>query len=183
MNSSATHDAAALDAQADATSPTTTPPTTTPADTAPPDTAPSDGELQALALPFAVLRNIYKLNFDGDLSTQRMIPVSNVLLAALLESLASRVRVDEEWYLAAYPDIAEAIADGKFDNARHHYLKFGYIENRLPRFIPVDEAFYRASNRDIAEKLRLGQLPSAQLHFEQFGFKEGRLPAKGWRLF
>ncbi len=163
MDTSANHDAAAIDAQADATQPST--------------------ELQALALPFSVLRNIHKLNFDGDLSTLRMIPVSNVLLNALLESIAARVAIDEEWYRTNNPDIADAIDSGMFENARHHYLKFGYIENRLPRFIQVDETFYRASNRDISEKLRLGQLQSAQQHFEQFGFKEGRLPSKGWRLF
>jgi hypothetical protein len=150
-----------------------------------PGPASPGAELQALALalPFSVLRNIHKLNFDGDVATARMVPVNSAFLGLLLESVAARVAVDEQWYRTHYPDIGDAIAAGSFESARHHYLKFGYLENRLPRHIPVDEAFYCASNKDIAEKLRLGHIESAQSHFEQHGFKEGRLPAKGWRLF
>jgi hypothetical protein len=140
-------------------------------------------DLQALALPFSVLRSIYKLNFDGDITTPRLVPINNALLALLFESVAERVVVDEQWYCARYPDIGDAIASGAFESARHHYLKFGYLENRLPHYIPVDKAFYCASNKDILEKLRLGHIESVQQHFEEHGFKEGRLPSKSWRLF
>jgi hypothetical protein len=155
----------------------------TPAGPARSGLASSTTVLDALAIPFSVLRSMHRLNFDGDVSVPRMVPVSSRLLGMLFEAIAERIRVDEEWYCAHYPDIGEAIVAGKFESARHHYLKFGYLENRLPHYIAVDEAFYRAANKDIAEKLRLGHLQSAQQHFEQFGFREGRIPFKGWRLF
>lgn len=40
---------------------------------------------------------------------------------------------DEAWYLASYPDVAEAVARGEFASGRAHYLGYGRREGRLPR--------------------------------------------------
>lgn len=39
---------------------------------------------------------------------------------------------DEAWYLASYPDVAEAVSRGDFASARAHYLGYGRKEGRLP---------------------------------------------------
>jgi hypothetical protein len=49
-----------------------------------------------------------------------------------LRPLIAGILFDEAWYLAAYPDIAEAIAAGVIPSAREHYLQSGYFEHRLP---------------------------------------------------
>ena len=37
---------------------------------------------------------------------------------------------DEAWYLKQNPDVAEGIARGEIESARHHYLTHGYEEGR-----------------------------------------------------
>ena len=39
---------------------------------------------------------------------------------------------DAEWYVRRYPDIAEAIAQGRLDGPLIHDLHFGYREGRFP---------------------------------------------------
>ena len=70
-----------------------------------------------------------------------------------------------------------------FESTQHHYVEFGYFENRLPFRIEVDEKFYLRTNPDIASAVNDGSIPLAQVHFEHSGYKEGRLPREGWSLF
>jgi hypothetical protein len=92
------------------------------------------------------------------------------------------VPVDERYYLRTYPDVREAMEDGLFTSPRHHFIEFGYFEDRLPFRIEVDEDYYFRSNPDIKESVNSGFIPSAQVHFERYGYKEGRLPREGWSL-
>src|SRR5579871_6977913 len=39
----------------------------------------------------------------------------------IVKLLLRSVDVDEDWYLAEYPDVAQAIRDGGFRSARHHF--------------------------------------------------------------
>jgi len=134
----------------------------------------------AAGRPFSGLRRAYLLNPSPD---QTSFQVSAELLQFLLAKLALRVLVDEAFYRARYPDIGEAIEQGQFASARHHYIHYGYREDRMPHRITVDDAFYRTTYPDILQGLRSGRLASAQAHFDNFGFKEGRLPYEGWTLF
>jgi len=55
--------------------------------------------------------------------------------AALLEVLRLCLRgvvVDEERYCRAYPDVAQAVADGSLASTRAHYIEHGYFEGRQP---------------------------------------------------
>jgi hypothetical protein len=131
-------------------------------------------------LSYSGLRKAYLLRTSAD---QKTAQFSTELLSLLLAKLAARVVVDEVYYRERYPDIGEAIAAGQFVSARHHYVRFGYMEDRMPHRIEVDDVFYRKTNPDVVAGLRSGRLVSAQLHFEHFGFKEGRLPYEGWSLF
>jgi len=49
---------------------------------------------------------------------------------AYMDSLTERSRIDEEAYLAANPDVAQAVAEGKLPSAQSHYRFFGRRENR-----------------------------------------------------
>jgi hypothetical protein len=86
--------------------------------------------------------------------------------------------VDEEWYLARYPDVALAINQnaqkGEIVSARVHYLRHGQREGREAyRF---DAAWYRRAyplvDRDIAQ----GRAASLKEHYERCGRYRGYLP-------
>jgi hypothetical protein len=100
----------------------------------------------------------------------------------LLRQVVKQVDVDEDWYLASYTDVAEAVRSGALKSARSHYVRAGYFENRLPRPVKVQEDWYMAEYPDVAVAIRNGAFTSATHHFESDGFKEGRLPEPGWSL-
>ena len=49
---------------------------------------------------------------------------------AYMNELARRSRIDEAAYLAANPDVARAVAEGKVPSAQFHYWAFGRREKR-----------------------------------------------------
>jgi SAM-dependent methyltransferase len=49
---------------------------------------------------------------------------------AYMDNLMTRNRIDEKAYLAANPDVAKAVAEGKMPSATVHYWHFGKRENR-----------------------------------------------------
>jgi hypothetical protein len=110
------------------------------------------------------------------------IAIQTGLFRTLLRLALEHVRVDERYYLRTYPDVGEAVATGLFTSPRHHYVEFGYFEDRLPFRIEVNEEFYFRSYPDVKANVSLGYIPSAQVHFEQNGYKEGRLPREAWSL-
>lgn len=97
-------------------------------------------------------------------------------LRHVISRLVSVVEVDEEWYLAQNPDIAEAVREGRAKSARDHYIHDGYFEGRQPFPITVDEDWYLAEYPEVAEAMKAGAVESAQQHFEAHGYREGRRP-------
>ena len=124
-------------------------------------------------LPFDVIKRPVELSTDKDHPTVTM-PYESLL--ELIRQLLSQVEVDEQWYLVQYPDVAEAIAQGKTTSARQHFMDDGYFENRLPSRITVNERWYYSNYPDVAASVRNGTEPSAQAHFIRSGYREGRLP-------
>ena len=94
----------------------------------------------------------------------------------MIRTLLEAIQVDEEWYLAQYPDVAEAIREGGIRSAREHFLNDGYFEGRAPFQIKVDETWYLEQNPGVAEFIARGDLQSAQQHFDEHGYREGRKP-------
>jgi SAM-dependent methyltransferase len=100
-------------------------------------------------------------------------------------------QVDTGWYLAAYPDVAAAIAAGEIRSASEHYRTDGVREGRLPRApdmtvgttIPAsfDDAWYQTSNPDVQDAVRKGVFPSGYAHWIESGKAEGRLPPPDYR--
>ncbi|MBL3527808.1 MAG: hypothetical protein JMN27_09570 [gamma proteobacterium endosymbiont of Lamellibrachia anaximandri] len=73
---------------------------------------------------------------------------------------------DESWYLAEYPDVAEAGID-----PIQHYLRYGASEGRNPS-PKFDTTFYLTTNPDIAQA-EINPL----IHYLRYGKEEGRLPS------
>ncbi len=94
----------------------------------------------------------------------------------VLRLLLAGIDIDETWYLAQNPDIAQAVESGTIKSARQHFVEHGYFEGRPPFHIVVDEQWYLLQNPDVAESVRSGTVESAQRHFELDGYREGRLP-------
>jgi hypothetical protein len=93
-----------------------------------------------------------------------------------------RVQLDERWYLQKYPDVRQAIEKKTVNDARDHFLRFGYFEHRLPYSIKVREEWYLAQYPDIRKAIDEGEFNSGQEHFEAAGFREGRIPHPSFGL-
>src|SRR5690349_24815302 len=55
-------------------------------------------------------------------------------MAVTLEAIATPENFDETGYLAANPDVAEAVRQGQFKSGRQHFEGHGRRESRLVRF-------------------------------------------------
>jgi len=84
---------------------------------------------------------------------------------------------DPVWYLAKYPDVAEAIARGVWRCALHHYLANDTPTafNPLPEF---SESWYLARYPDIAPAIERGEPRNGYRHFLAFGAAELRSPSE-----
>ena len=97
-------------------------------------------------------------------------------LRNMIKALLSVIEVDDAFYLARNPDVAEGIRKGTIRSAQEHFVDHGYFEGRLPYRIEVDEKWYLQTHPDIAETLRGGEYKSGQDHFDGPGYSEGRAP-------
>ncbi len=95
--------------------------------------------------------------------------------AAQVERRTTRY-FDPDWYRAAYPEVAEAIAAGRWHSALHHYLA-----NTTPTAfdpLPVfSERDYLARHPDIAEAIEAAQWRNGYAHFLANGSAELRTPS------
>ena len=124
------------------------------------------------------------IDVEVDQTQPQTMKISVDLFRHLLSvALQSRAVFDEAFYLARYPDVAQAISDGLIHSGAQHYYRAGYFEGRLPAKIPVDERYYVNEQPDIVEGLKSGIIRDVQQHFEDHGFAEGRLPYAGFTLF
>ena len=88
------------------------------------------------------------------------------------------VPFDEEWYLATYPDVQQAIEDGTVASAFDHYRRSGYLEGRMPLAPEVDESWYCNEYPDVELSIEQGDIADARDHFISTGWREGRQPCK-----
>jgi hypothetical protein len=94
----------------------------------------------------------------------------------MIRTLLTVIEVDEPFYLARNPDVADGIRKGSIQSAQQHFVDHGYFEGRQPYQIMVDEAWYLKTNVDVAENLRSGEYATGQEHFDGPGYPEGRAP-------
>src|SRR5947207_3015126 len=79
------------------------------------------------------------------------ITVTRDVFNALLDLYVSFWYFDEEWYLAAYSDIRDAVRQGLFKSGWSHFRSVGYFEERLGAQPFVDQEWYVRTYPDIAE--------------------------------
>jgi hypothetical protein len=111
-----------------------------------------------------------------ELLSRSQIRMSREQFEALMRAMLRYVAVDEAWYRDAYPDVDQAIRNGKVRSAKDHFVASGYFEGRKCGRVLVDEKWYLTEYPDVAEGVELGEFMSAQQHFDSHGEKEGRLP-------
>ena len=128
---------------------------------------------------FATLVNDKVIAPQGD-SGQYI--VDRHFLQDCMVGLIEKVKVDEDWYLSAYPDVGKALADGVVPDCKTHFVRFGYFEHRMPYRIVVDEPWYLKVYPDIQRAVDRKGFRSGQDHFDQFGYREGRLPYANFSL-
>jgi hypothetical protein len=104
------------------------------------------------------------------------VSVPREVLARLFDLYISCWDFDEQWYLATYPDIQDAIAKGKFPSGWVHFRTVGYFEGRLGARPSVDSEWYMSAYPDIAQAILAGKVTNVLDHYVQFGYAEGRLP-------
>ncbi len=124
--------------------------------------------------PFSIIKKSFNINSDNNGLPRTQLQYDQLI--DLIKSLIRATPVDTDWYYKEYPDVAAAVAEGKFKSARHHFIENGYFEGRKPFDAEVDEEWYISTYEDVAEGIEMGEIPSAKDHFIHHGWSEGRLP-------
>lgn len=114
----------------------------------------------------------------GDLTAGKSLTVQPAQIVYILQRFLETIPIDEEWYLATYPDVADAIRNGAFTSAQQHFVANGYFEGRIPFPHEVDEDWYVTNYPDVADSLKFGEIRSPHEHYAEHGYAEGRLPAQ-----
>jgi hypothetical protein len=104
------------------------------------------------------------------------VTVPRELLETLLQIILSGSPFDEKVYVAANPDVGDAVKARQHRSGRAHFLLYGYYEGRLGGKAVVDEAWYLAENPDVAEAVRAGAIASGAEHYRSAGMFEWRAP-------
>lgn len=115
------------------------------------------------------------------LNSRSKIAIDTKLLRGLLQAVAASMPFSDDFYLASYPDIAEAHSVGKVPDLRQHFIEAGFFEGRFGAPPPVDEAFYTSTYRDVGQAVLRGDIKSGTEHYLRTGAAEGRLPSESLR--
>lgn len=100
----------------------------------------------------------------------------------VLRPTINRIRVDRDWYITAYPDVAEAVSKKLVTDACDHFRRFGYFEHRMPYEILVQEDWYLEQYPDVREAIEQRAFTTGQNHFDVCGYREGRMPFPNFEL-
>ncbi len=82
---------------------------------------------------------------------------------------------DPDWYERMYPDAAQSIRAGKFQNPLDHYEHVGATSAYSPSD-DFDETWYREKHRDVQKSVKAGRFISGYEHYLIFGSTELRDP-------
>jgi hypothetical protein len=115
------------------------------------------------------------------LASRSKVAIDTRLLRALLETVATQVPFDPQFYLEQNPDVALAHKAGQITDLHKHFVETGFLEGRFGARPLVDEAFYNAQYKDIAPAVRRGDIASATEQYIRAGAAEGRVPSEAAR--
>lgn len=110
------------------------------------------------------------------------VTIPTELFKLLLQVAVANSDFNRTGYLHSNPDVAAAMRNGSVEDARVHYVGFGFFEGRTGATPEVDEAWYLRTYTDVADGVRSGQIESAAEHFRVVGASEGRSPSASYRL-
>ena len=85
-----------------------------------------------------------------------------------------KISIDEDWYLATFPQAKREIEAGLYSDAIEHYLRVGM--RQLPLEPVVNEKFYLERYPDVSQAINEGKVESAEQHYMACGYREGRDP-------
>ena len=126
-----------------------------------------------------VRNNLPSLKIDSDsrdVTNGVVVTMSVEDLRKVLRVALATVHLDEKWYVAQVPGLAEALQNGDFESAADHYQNHGFLEGRPPEKPSVDEDYYIKTYPDVAQAIKAGKLKSGYEHFVTTGYAEGRSP-------
>ena len=90
-------------------------------------------------------------------------------------------KINEDFYLSRYPDVAKAVKNKEFENGYHHYIQCGKKEGRQP-VPPIPSNFiegdYLELNPDVAKAVKNKQFVSGAHHYMIYGWKDNRKVCK-----
>jgi hypothetical protein len=110
------------------------------------------------------------------IDAEKNITIPASFFKLLLQLALAYSDFDEDGYLAANPDVQDAIKKSQIESGRIHYIGYGYFEGRLGGMGAVDESWYLRKYPDVAAAIRENRIKSAVHHFNLIGGGEGRSP-------
>ena len=108
------------------------------------------------------------------------IPLPKEMFKLLMQVALANSDFNEAGYLRENPDVADAVRSGSIDDARMHYIGYGYFEGRVGGTPAVDERWYLNTYSDVAQAVKLGKVASASEHYNVIGSSEGRSPNRDY---
>jgi hypothetical protein len=115
------------------------------------------------------------------LASRSKVAIDTRILRTLLQTLASQMPFDADFYISQNADVAAAHKSGQITDLHRHFVESGFLEGRMGASPPVDEAFYAATYKDIAPAIRRGDIASGADHYIRSGAAEGRVPSEDLR--
>lgn len=112
-------------------------------------------------------------------SQEELLVISKEFLEFLLLTIINMIGFDEKDYLAKNPDVHAGIKDGTVQNAKDHFLRFGYLEGRVGGINLVDENWYQTANPDVSKAIARKEFRAGTDHYVKAGANEWRSPNKG----
>ena len=107
--------------------------------------------------PFdSLLKAIGLTRAEFERSTEVRIPTE--LFKLLLQIAIANSDFNTNGYLKTNPDVADAVRNRPIEDARIHYVGFGFFEGRGGATPDVDEAWYLRTYTDVADGVRSGQI-------------------------
>jgi hypothetical protein len=112
----------------------------------------------------------------AEFENSSVVVVPTELLKLLLQVTVASGDFNEAGYVRDNPDISAAVRSGRVEDARLHYVGFGYFESRTGATPEVDEGWYLRTYPDVADAVATRAVASAAEHFRVIGASEGRSP-------
>lgn len=97
-----------------------------------------------------------------------------------LTSVVPSTTVDEDWYLAENPDVADVVAQGLLQSGAQHFQLYGQAEGRQPNAVSdnlgngFSESAYLDRYADVRAAVNQGIFTSGYHHYQVAGRAEGR---------